>query len=83
MKEIENAMKKNMMQKVDAFGYLYKEHKKEIKLLIENRDKEMEATLNYREKLWTESLDMVNNNLTKMYSAQEEFEGSLNSIGKR
>ena len=29
----------------------------------------MEATLNYREKLWTESLDMVNNNLIKVYFA--------------
>ena len=28
----------------------------------------MEATLNYREKLWTESLDMINNNLINMYS---------------
>ena len=73
-------MEKNMMQKVVAFRNLYKEHKKEIKLLIEKRDKEMEATLNYKEKLWTESLDMVNNNLIKMYSTQVEFEGSLNSI---
>ena len=43
----------------------------------------MEATLNYREILWTESLDMINNNLIKMYSAQGEFEGTLNSIGLR
>ena len=43
----------------------------------------METTLNYREKLWTESLDMVNNNLIKMYSAKGEFEGVLNSIGQR
>ena len=43
----------------------------------------MEATLNYREKLWTKSLDMVNNNLIKMYTAQSEFEGTLNSIGQR
>ena len=63
-------MEKNMMQKVDIFGYLYKKHHKEIKLLIENRDKEMEATRNYREKLWTVSLDMVNNNLVKMYFTQ-------------
>ena len=34
-------MEKNMLQKADAFGYLYKEHQKENKLLIENRDKEM------------------------------------------
>ena len=61
-------MERNMMQKADTFGYLYKEHIKEIELLIEKRDKEMEATLNYRGKLWTKSLDMVNNNLIKMYS---------------
>ena len=74
-------MEQNMLQKEDAFGNLYKEHQKEIRLLIEKRDKEMEANLNYREKLWTESLHMVNNNLIKMYSTQGEFEGVLNSIG--
>ena len=46
-------MEQNLLQKADAFGYLYKEHYKEIRLLIEKRDKEMEATLNYREKFWT------------------------------
>ena len=50
MKEREDAIKKNLLQKVDAFGYLYKEHHKEIRLLIEKRDKEMEGTRNYREK---------------------------------
>ena len=83
MKEREGAMEENMLQKADAFGYLYKEHQKEIKLLIEKRDKEMEATLNYREKLWTKSLNMVNNNFIKTYSAQGEFEGVLNSIRQR
>ena len=43
----------------------------------------MEAALNYTEKLWVESLDMVNSNKIKMYNAQGEFEGSLNSIGGR
>ena len=76
-------MEQNMLQKSDAFGYLYKEHQKEIRLLIEKRDKEMEATLNYREKLWTKSLDIVNNNLIKMYSAQGKFKLVLNSIGQR
>ena len=46
-------------------------------------DKELEGTLNYREKYWTESLDMINKNLIKMYSTQGEFEGTLNSIGQR
>ena len=43
----------------------------------------MEGTLNYKEKCWTESLDMINKNLIKMYSAQGVFEGTLNSIGQR
>ena len=50
MKESEDVMEKNMLQKADALGYLYKEHHKEIRLLIEKRDEEMEGTLNYREK---------------------------------
>ena len=63
-------MEKNMLQKADAFGYLYKEHHKEIKALIEKRDKELEGTLNYKEECWTEILDVINKNLIKMYSAQ-------------
>ena len=66
-----------MLQKVDAFWYLYKEHHKEIRTTIQKRDEEMEASLNYREKLWTESLDMVNANMIRM------FNGALNSIGGR
>ena len=50
MNEREDAIEKNLLQKADAFGYLYKKHQKEIRLLIEKRDKEMEGTLNYREK---------------------------------
>ena len=69
MKERENAKEKNLLQKEDAFGYLYKEHQKEIRILIEKREKELEGTLNYREKCWNESLHMINNNLLKMYSA--------------
>ena len=80
MKEREDAMEQNMLQKENAFRYLYKEHEKEIKLLIEKIDKEIEANLNYKENFWTESLDMVNNNLIKMHSTQGEFEGVLNSI---
>ena len=83
IKKWEDAMEKNLLHKAYAFGYLYKEHQKEIRLLIEKMDKELEGTINYREKVWNESLDMINNNLLKMYSVQGEFEGTLNSIGQR
>ena len=68
-----------MLQKADAFGYLYKEHQKEIRAIIQRRDEEMEVSLNYREKLWIESMYMCNSNMIKMYNAQREFEGVLNS----
>ena len=75
-------MEQNLLQKVDAFEYLYKEHQKEIRATILRRDEEMEASLNYRDKLRIESLDMVNANMIKMYNAQGEFEGSLNLLGR-
>ena len=39
MKEREGATEQNMLQKAYAFGYLYKEHHKEIRLLIEKGDR--------------------------------------------
>ena len=43
----------------------------------------MKAFLNYREKLWTASLDICNSNMRNMYNARREFECTLNSIGER
>ena len=76
-------MEHNLLQKAEAFGYLYKEHQKEIRVTIQKRDEELESILNYKEKLWTKSIDLVNQNLVKMNQAQGEFEQSLNSIGQR
>ena len=59
----EKEMEQSMLQKEEAFGYLYKEHQKEIKSTIQERDEELESTLSLREKQWTESLDVVNTNL--------------------
>ena len=56
----EKEMEQNLLHKAEAFGYLYKEHQKEIKVTIQNRNEDLESTLNYREKLWTESIDLVN-----------------------
>ena len=53
MKENEDAMEKNMLQKANAFWHLYKEHQKEIRALIQKMDKELVGTLNYKEKCWT------------------------------
>ena len=79
----EKEMEQNLLLKDEAFEYLYKEHQKDIKATIQKGDEEIESILNYREKLWIESIDLVNQNLVKMYQAQGEFEQSLNSIGQR
>ena len=76
----EKEMEHNLLQKAEAFGYLYKEHHKDIRATIQKGDEELEPILNYKEKLWTESIDLVNQNLIKMYKAQGEFEESLKSI---
>ena len=56
----EKEMEQNLLQKAEAFGYLYKEHQKEIRATIQKRDEELESILNYKEKLWTESINLVN-----------------------
>ena len=66
----EKKMEKNMLQKAKAFGYLYKEYQKEIKAFIQKRDEELEQSLSYRDKLWTNSIDRVNSNLIKLYQAR-------------
>ena len=83
LEEREKEIEKNLLQKADAFGYLYKAHQKEIINTIQRRDEKMEASLNFREKLWTEILDLCNSNLRNMYNAQVEFEGTLNSLRER
>ena len=65
----EKEMEQNLLQKAKAFRYLYKEHQKEIRETIQKRDEELESIRNCREKLWTESIDLVNQNLVKMYQA--------------
>ena len=69
----EKEMEKNLLQKAEAFRYLDKKHQKEIKATIQKRDEELESTLNYREKLWIEKIDTVNQNMVKTYQAQGEL----------
>ena len=54
-----------------------------MKATIQKRDEELESILNFKENLWTESIDLVNKNLVKTYQAQGEFEQSMNSIEQR
>ena len=65
----EKEMEQKMLHKAKAFGYLYKEHQKKIKATIEKMDEELESILDYREKLWIESIDLVKQNMVKMYQA--------------
>ena len=53
----EKEMEKNLLQKAEAFGYLYKEYQKEIEALILKRDGELEQSLRYIDKIWIDSID--------------------------
>ena len=39
-------MEQNLLQKAKAFGYLYKEHRKEIRATLQKGDEELESILN-------------------------------------
>ena len=66
MRKREAEMEGNMLKKIEAFKYLYKEQFKEFGRLMKERDKELDDNDVYRRKFWHESLDMINTNLSNM-----------------
>ena len=82
MRKREAEMEGNMLRKIEAFKYLYKEQFKEFGRLMKERDKELEDNNVYRRKIWHESLDMINTNLSNMVSCIYELESTVNKAGQ-
>ena len=73
----------NMLKKIEAFKYLYKEVFKEFRRLMKERDRELEDNDVYRRKIWHERLDLINNNLSNLLSLMSELKSAINNVGKR
>ena len=80
-KEIE--MENNMLRKIDGFKHIYKELFKEFERLMKERDKQLEDNDEYRRKTWLESMDLINQNLSKLLECISEVEGTVNQVGER
>ena len=81
LRKREAEMEGNMLKKIEAFKYPYKEKFKEFGKLME-RDKELEVNDVYRRKIWHESLDLINNNLSNMLGCIFELESTVNKVGQ-
>ena len=77
----EAKMEGYMLKKIQAFKYLYKEQFKEFGNLMKDRDKELEDNDVYRRKIWHESLDLINKNLSNMLGCIFELERTVNQMG--
>ena len=80
-KEIE--MENNMLRKIDGFKHIYKEMIKELERLMKERDQQLEDDDEYRRKTWLESMDLINQNLSKLLECISEVEGTVNQVGDR
>ena len=80
-KKKEAEMEGNMLKKIQAFKYLYKEQFKEFGKFMKDRDKELEDNDVYRRKFWHESLDLINKNLSDMLSCISYLESTVNKMG--
>ena len=80
-KEAENEA--NMLRKIEGFKYLYREQFKEFEKLMKDRDQQLEDNDVYRRKIWLESLELINQNLSKLLKCIYELEGTVNQAGKR
>ena len=81
LRKRETEMEGNMLKKIQAFKYLYKEQFKEFGKLMKDRDKELEDNDGYRRKFWHESLDLIKKNLSDMLSCISELESTMNKMG--
>ena len=82
LRKREAEMAGNMLKKIEAFKYLYKEQFKEFGRLMKERDKELEDNDVNRRKFWHESLNMINTNLSNMLSYISELESTVNKVGQ-
>ena len=78
LKKREVEMEGNMLKKIQAFKYLYKEQFKEFGKLMKDKDKELEDNDVYRIKIWHESLDLINKNLSEILGCISEVEKIVN-----
>ena len=81
MRKREVEMEGNMLKKIEAFKYLYKEQFKEFGKLMKERDKDLEDNDVYRRKIWNESFDLINNNFSNMLGCIFELESTVNKMG--
>ena len=82
LRKREAEMEGNMLKKIEAFKYLYKEQFQEFGRLMKERDKELEDNDVYRRKIWHERLDLINNNLSNMLGCISELESTVNKVGQ-
>ena len=83
LKKREAEMEGNMLKTIQAFKYLYKEQFREFGKLMKDRDKELEDNDVSRRKIWHESLDLINKNLSDMLGCISELEKTMNQMGSK
>ena len=83
MKEKEREMENNMLRKIDDFKHIYKELFKEFEKIMKERDQQLENDDEYRRKTWLESMDLINQNLSKLLECISEVEGIVNQVGEK
>ena len=81
LRKKEAEMEGNMLTKIEAFKFLYKEKFKEFGKLMKDRDKVLEDNDVYKRKIWHESFDLININLSNMLSCISELENTVNRMG--
>ena len=83
LRKRETEMEGNMLKKIEAFKYLYKEQFKEFGRLVKERDMELEDNDVYNREFWHESLDLINKNLSSMLGVIAEVESTINHVGQK
>ena len=72
-----------MLRKIYGFKHIHKELFKEFEKIMKERDQQLENDDEYRRKTWLESMDLINQNLSKLLECISEVEGTINQVRER
>ena len=78
LKKREAEMEGNMLQKIQAFKYMYKEQFKEFGKSMKDIDKYLKDNDAYRRKILHESLDLIKKNLSDLLGCISELARTVN-----
>ena len=83
IKERDAEQEARTKEHIKGFKFLYMSLIKDFEKMMMDRDKVLDDNDACRRKIWLENLDLINNNLAKIFEVMTSMEHNMNTLGMR